>query len=280
MSLPLPSVAILGLGIIGERWARNLIEDGVPLKTWNRTPKEFPGFTPDAADAVRGAGFIIMVLADPASVSSVLDTIEPTLGPGQTVIQSTTISPEWSKTFAARVEATGARFLEAPFTGSRPAAEERKTVFYLGGDEPLIEHCRPLLERIGHKLFRIGPLGAGSALKLAMNMNIALVMQGLSESLRFARAAGIADEVYFNALLVNSSRSPLSDMKEPKLKAGDFTPQFSLKHMDKDLRLALETAAAADDLDLPNLKRLKAQYDAGMANGWGDEDFSVLMKLL
>jgi 3-hydroxyisobutyrate dehydrogenase-like beta-hydroxyacid dehydrogenase len=274
------SVAILGLGIIGERWARNLIEDGVPLKTWNRTPKEFPGFTPDAADAVRGAGFIIMVLADPASVSSVLDTIEPTLGPGQTVIQSTTISPEWSKTFAARVEATGARFLEAPFTGSRPAAEERKTVFYLGGDEPLIEHCRPLLERIGHKLFRIGPLGAGSALKLAMNMNIALVMQGLSESLRFARAAGIPDDIYFDALSVNSSRSPLADMKEPKLKAGDYVPQFSLKHMDKDLRLALETAAAAGGLDLPNLARLKAQYDAGMAKGWGDEDFSVLMNLL
>jgi len=274
------NIAIIGLGIIGERWARNLVEDGVPLKTWNRTPKDFPGFTANAADAVSGSEFIFLVLADPASVSQVLDQIEPSLGPGQVVIQSTTISPEWSKTFAGRVEKTGARFLEAPFTGSRPAAEERKTVFYLGGDAELIERCRPVLSRIGHKLLHIGPLGSAAALKLAMNMNIALVMQGLSESLRFARAAGISDEVYFDALHANSSRSPLSDMKEPKLKAADYAPQFSLKHMDKDLRLALETAAAAGGLDLPNLARLKQQYDAGMKNGWGDEDFSVLMKLL
>ena len=96
----------------------------------------------------------------------------------------------------------------------------------------------------------------------------------------FDTSAGISDEVYFDALHANSSRSPLSDMKEPKLKAGDYTPQFSLKHMDKDLRLALETAAAAGGLNLPNLTRLKAQYDAGMKSGWGDDDFSVLLKLL
>jgi 3-hydroxyisobutyrate dehydrogenase-like beta-hydroxyacid dehydrogenase len=272
-----PSVAILGLGIIGSRWARNLVTDGVPLATWNRTPKEFPGFVSDPAEAVRGADFVILVVADPASVESVLDKIEPALGPGKVIIQSTTISPAWSKTFAARVEKTGARYLEAPFTGSRPAAEERKTVFYLGGDADLIETVRPLLERIGHKLLHIGPLGSASALKLAMNMNIAMVMEGLSESLRFARASGISDDVFFDALRANSSRSGISDMKEPKLKAGEHAPQFSLKHMDKDLRLALETAGG---LDLPMLRRLKAQYDGGMARDWGDEDFSVLMRLL
>lgn len=273
----LPSTAILGLGIIGERWARNLLADGVPLAVWNRTPKDFPGYTADPAEAVRGADTVILVVADPASVDSVLGKVEAALGPGKIVIQSTTISPAWTKTFAARVEKTGARFLEAPFTGSRPAAEERKTVFYLGGDAALIEDVRPLLSRIGHKLLHIGPTGSASALKLAMNMNIAMVMEGLSESLRFARASGIPDDVFFDALRANSSRSGISDMKEPKLVAGDYAPQFSLKHMDKDLRLALETAG---DLDLPDLRRLKAQYDAGMKNGWGDEDFSVLMKLL
>jgi 3-hydroxyisobutyrate dehydrogenase-like beta-hydroxyacid dehydrogenase len=272
-----PSVSLLGLGIIGTRWAQNLVEDGIQLRTWNRTPKDFPGFTTDPADAVRDAEFVIMVLADPASVEQTLDRIEPALAPGQTVIQSTTISPEWSRRFAERVEKTGARFLEAPFTGSRPAAEERKTVFYLGGDEALIEAARPLLSRIGHKLLRIGPVGSASALKLAMNMNIAVLLQGLCESLRLAREAGIPDDVFFDALRINSSRSGVSDLKEPKLKAGDFAPQFSLKHMDKDLRLAIETAAA---LDLPLLRRLKEHYDAGMAKDWGDEDFSVLLRLL
>ncbi len=274
---PSPSVALLGLGIIGKCWARNLVEDKVQLKVWNRTPKDFPGFVADPAEAVRGAEFVILVLADPDSVAETLDRIEPALGPGQLVIQSTTISPEWTKTFAARVEKTGARFLEAPFTGSRPAAEERKTVFYLGGDAQLVEQAWPLLSRIAHKLVHIGPLGSASALKLAMNMNIAMVMGGLSESLRFARAAGISDDVFFDALHANASRSGVSDLKEPKLKAGDYSPQFSLKHMDKDLRLALESAGP---LELPQLQKLKELYDKGMANGWGDEDFSVLMRLL
>lgn len=272
-----PSTAILGLGIIGERWARNLLADGVPLATWNRTPKDFPGFVADPADAVRGAEFVILVLADPASVDEVLTRIEPALGPSHLVIQSTTISPEWTLKFAERVRATGARFLEAPFTGSRPAAESRKTVFYLGGDAETLAEAEPLLARISSTRMHIGPLGAGSALKLAMNMNIAMVMEALSESLRFARASGIDDAVFFEALRVNSSRSGVSDLKEPKLKAGDYAPQFSLKHMGKDLRLALESA---EGLALPQLRALAAQYEKGLSQGLGEEDFSVLTRLL
>jgi 3-hydroxyisobutyrate dehydrogenase-like beta-hydroxyacid dehydrogenase len=110
-----------------------------------------------------------------------------------------------------------------------------------------------------------------------MNANIAMLLEGLCESLSFARAAGIPDEKFFAALNVNSARSPMSDLKESKLRAGDYAPQFSLKHMDKDLRLALESAGG---LDLPMLRKLKAQYNAGMAKGYGDSDFSVLMRLL
>lgn len=269
--------ALLGLGIIGERWARNLLADGVPLSTWNRTPKDFPGFVGDAAEAVRGARAVILVLADPASVEAVLDRIEPALGPSHLVIQSTTISPEWTLKFAARVRETGARFLEAPFTGSRPAAEERKTVFYLGGEASELAEAEPLLARISATRLHIGPLGSASALKLAMNMNIAMVMEALSESLRYARSAGIPDEVFFDALRVNVSRSGVSDLKEPKLRAADYAPQFSLKHMGKDLRLALKSAG---DVALPQLRALFGQYEQGLAQGLGDEDFSVLAKLL
>ena len=269
--------AVLGLGIIGEAWAKNLHEDGVPLSVWNRTPREFPGFVADAAEAVRGAEVVIVVVSDPAAVEQVLDRIEKVLGPGQILIQSSTVSAAWTKKFAARVEKTGARFLEAPFTGSKPAAEARKTVFYLGGDSEIIEAARPVLGRLSQSLIRIGPVGSASSLKLIMNGNIAMVMEALSESLRFARAEGISDEVFFQALKANSSRSGISEMKEDKLKTGDFRPQFSLKHMDKDLRLALETAA---HLDLPQLRALKARYDEGMRRGFGDEDFSVLLRLL
>ncbi len=272
--------AILGLGIIGREWARNLHKDGVPLAVWNRTPGTFeglPALSATPADAARDAELVIIVVADPPAVQNVLDQILPVLKPGQLVAQASTVSAEWNLKFAAQVEKTGAGFLEIPFTGSKPAAVDRKTVFYAGGDAELLGRAEPVLARISQVRLHIGPLGSAASLKLAMNMNIALLLEGLEESLSFARAAGIPDAVYFEALKANAGRSPMSDLKEPKLRAGDYAPQFSLKHMDKDLRLALESAG---DLPLPQLRKLKELYDAGMAKGWGDEDFSVLMKLL
>jgi 3-hydroxyisobutyrate dehydrogenase-like beta-hydroxyacid dehydrogenase len=270
--------AILGLGIIGSEWAKNLAADGVPLKTWNRTAKaDAPGFTADAADAARDAELVVIVVADPPAVQNVLDQILPVLKPGQLVAQASTVSAEWNLTFAAQVEKAGAAFLEIPFTGSKLAAVDRKTVFYVGGDEKLLAKAEPTLARISMVRLHVGPLGSAASLKLAMNMNIALLLEGLEESLSFARAAGISDATYFEALKANAGRSPMSDLKEPKLRAGDYAPQFSLKHMDKDLRLALESAGK---LPLPQLRGLKKLYSEGMAKGWGDEDFSTLMKLL
>jgi len=270
------AVAILGLGIIGSAWAKNLQADGLEVRTWNRTPKEFPGFESDLPKAVEGAKTVIVVVSDPPAVEAVLNGILPVLKPGQTVIQSSTISTRWTLTFAERVRNTGAAYVEAPFTGSKPAAESRKTVFYLGGDTHDIEPVLGLLKHLSSHRMHIGPMGTASALKLAMNMNIAMVMQALSESLSFARAEGISDDVYFDALRINGSRSGISDLKEPVLKSGDFAPMFSLKHMDKDLRLALEDA---NDLRLPQLRVLKQFYQEGMAAGLGDSDFSVLAKL-
>jgi 3-hydroxyisobutyrate dehydrogenase-like beta-hydroxyacid dehydrogenase len=280
--------AILGLGIIGAEWARNLHQDGVPLSVWNRTNKEYEGLPPLASDpaaAARGAELLILVVADPPAVGAVLDQIESELRPGQIVAQASTVSAAWNLKFAKRVEKTGARFLEIPFTGSKPAARERKTVFYVGGDKDLLDRAEPVLSRLSQVRLHIGPLGSAASLKLAMNMNIAMVSEALAESLRFARAAGIPDAVYFEALKVNAARSPMSDLKEPKLRAGDYAPQFSLKHMHKDLGLAFETMSAESlgaesGLDLPQIRALKARYDEGMAQGLGDQDFSVLMKLL
>ena len=287
MTAQLSSVAILGLGIIGTEWARNLQADGLPVKVWNRTPKnyreEFGGFAASASDAVQGAGLVIIVVSDPAAVSEILDAIVPALVPGQIVCQASTVSAEWNIKFAARVEATSARFLETPFTGSNPAAQERKTVFYVGGDALLLAQAEPVLARISGTRLHIGPLGSAASLKLAMNMNIAMVSEALAESLRFARAAGISDEKFFDALKVNASRAPVSDLKEPKLRAGDYAPQFSLKHMHKDLGLAFDTIASASSMqgmNLPQIRALKVRYDEGMAQGLGDSDFSVLMKLL
>jgi 3-hydroxyisobutyrate dehydrogenase-like beta-hydroxyacid dehydrogenase len=270
-------VTVLGLGIIGSTWAKNLHADGLTVRGWNRTPKAFEFYEENLERAIHDAEMIIIVVADPPAVEAILDVVVPKLRPGQLVAQLSTISAHWTRLFAKRVEATGALFLEAPFTGSKPAAEGRKTAFYLGGENDLIEKARPVLERLSSTILHVGPLGSASSLKLAMNLNIAGVSQALSESLALARAEGIPDEKFFEALHINVGRSGFSDLKEPKFRAADFDPQFSLKHMNKDLRLALETAQA---LPLPITQALKLLYDKGMEQGLADDDFIGLIRLL
>jgi 3-hydroxyisobutyrate dehydrogenase-like beta-hydroxyacid dehydrogenase len=267
------NIAILGLGIIGATWARNLQMDGLRVKVWNRTRKDFPGWCDTPEAAAGDSELIIIVVSDPPAVQDVLRRIAPVLKPGQIVMQSSTISPSWTLEFAAQVKAAGADYLEAPFTGSKIAAEQRKTVFYLGGDAAIIARVRPVLERQAVKIQHVGDLGKGSAIKLAMNMNIALVMEALSESRRFALSLGLDDDIFFEALSGNVSRSGIGDLKEPKLRSRDFSPQFSLKHMDKDLRLA---EADGKELPLPLFQALREVYRQGMERGLGDSDFAVL----
>jgi len=272
-------ISVLGLGIIGSAWAKNLIADGHTVRCWNRTPKDFRNFHASIQEAVDGAEVIFIVVADPPAVQSILGQIQPKLGPGILVIQSSTISADWTRRFAEQVQRTGAVFLEAPFTGSKIAAEQRQTVYYLGGEPEVVEKARPILEPISSAILHIGPLGSASSLKLAMNLNIAGVAHSLCESLNLCRAAGISDDVYFNALARNASRSGVSDLKEPKLRKRDYSPQFSLKHMAKDLRLALETAADLS-VSLEQTRHLKEIYDRGMAAGWSEDDFIGLMRFL
>lgn len=270
-------ITVFGLGIIGSAWAKNLHSDGLMVRGWNRSPKDFPFYESDLVKAVVDAEMIIIVVADPPAVEGILEQIVPHLKRGQLIAQSSTISAHWTKLFAKRVEATGAEFLEAPFTGSKLAAESRKTVFYLGGTTELIEKARPVLQRIGTQLLHVGALGTASSLKLAMNLNLAIMAEALGESLALTRAEGIPDEKYFEALHLNVGRSGLSDLKEPKLRVGDYSAQFSLKHMNKDLRLALETAG---NLSLPVAEALKAFYNKGMEAKLGDDDFSGVIRLL
>jgi len=273
------NVSVLGLGIIGSAWAKNLIADGHRVRCWNRSPRDFPDFTPSIQDAVNGAEVIFIIVYDPPAVQSILNQILSKLVPGQLVIQSSTISAKWTRLFAGEVQKTGASFLEAPFTGSKIAAEQRQTIYYLGGAPEIVEKARPILKPLSSAILHIGPLGSASTLKLAMNLNIAGIAQTLCESLVLCRKAGIPDDIYFKALMPNAAHSGVSDLKGPKLRQHDYSAQFSLKNMAKDLRLALETAA---DLSLPleQTGHLKDIYDRGIAAGWSDDDFIGLMRLL
>jgi 3-hydroxyisobutyrate dehydrogenase len=272
------SIGILGLGIIGAIWARHHEAAGTLAGAWNRTPQPgFPRWMDTAAEVARTAQAIQIVVADPPAVQGVLDAILPELDASKTVIQSSTIDPDSSDRFRDRVLATGARYLECPFTGSKPAAEQKQTVFYLGGDEALCADVEPLLALVSAHRLRIGTHRQACALKLAMNLNISAQMQALAEARAICGRSGIDDDTFFDALSRNVSCSGLAKLKEPVLRAGDFSPMFSVKHMHKDMRLARGMAESAGCELLGTVaSRLAAAEDAG----WGDEDFAALAKLL
>ena len=268
---------VLGLGIIGSIWARHLQADGCLRGAWNRTPQpSFPAWRATPAAVADAAEALLVVVADPPAVESVLRALQPQLGPRHLVIQNSTIDPASSRRFAALVHACGAAYVEAPFTGSKPAAENRKTVFYLGGDPQAVARAEPVLAQLSEQRFVIGSGEQAATLKLACNLQIAAQLEALCEALAWARRAGVTDEIFFRALRANAAWSGVSALKEPKLRAGDFTPQFSVKHMLKDMRLA----AAAEATRLPLGTLLAERLRLAAAHGWADEDMAALLKNL
>jgi 3-hydroxyisobutyrate dehydrogenase len=271
------TIGVLGLGIIGAIWARHYHEAGVLAGAWNRTPQPgFPMARESAAEVARASDAIQIVVADPPAVSGVLDAILPSLDHSKIVIQSSTIDPDSSTVFRARVLATGAQYLEAPFTGSRPAALEKQTVFYLGADADLCDAIEPLLAQVSAHRLRIGDHRQACALKLAMNLNISAQMQALAEARAICARSGIGDDVFFDALSRNVSYSGLTRLKEPVLRSNDYSPMFSVKHMHKDMRLA---GGMAESADCVILKAVTDRLAAAESAGFGDEDFAALAKL-
>jgi 3-hydroxyisobutyrate dehydrogenase len=259
-------------------WARHYEAAGVLAGAWNRTAQPtFPRWQATPLAVAQASDVVQIVVADPPAVRALLAQILPALGPGKTVVQSSTIDPKSSEEFFAAVTAKGARYLEAPFTGSKPAAEQKQVVYYVGGDAQTVASLDGLLGLVSLVRLHIGDHKQATTLKLAMNLNIAAQMEALSEAITLARCAGISDDVFFGALSRNASQSGLAKLKEPKLRSGDFSPQFSVKHMLKDMRLASGIDGTAG---FPVLATVRERLAAAEQAGLGNEDFSVLIKLL
>ena len=272
-----PTTGVLGLGIIGSIWARNFHADGVLAGAWNRTAQpSFPAWRSSPAEVADAADELIVVVADPPAVESVLRAALPRLGPRHLVMQSSTIDPASSRRFCGLVRARGAAYVEAPFTGSKPAAEQRQTVFYLGGEAAAVARAEAVLARLSQKRFVIGAPEQAATLKLACNLQIVSQLEALCEALAWVRRAGIADETFFSALRSNAAWSGLAQLKESKLRSGDYAPQFSVKHMLKDMRLA----HGASDGRLPLIAAMAERLRLAAEHGWADEDIAALYKNL
>ncbi|MBT61782.1 MAG: 6-phosphogluconate dehydrogenase [Puniceicoccaceae bacterium] len=270
-------VAVIGLGIIGSTWAQHYATDKHLVASWNRTPKpQLDLKQTDLAGCAAAAQYLQLCLYDADSVRDVLKQLLPHLNARHVVIQSSTIDGESAREFADMVQTTGARYLEAPFTGSKPAAEQRQTVFFLGGDASLVAEVELLLATVSNKRFHIGEPQQATAIKLAMNLQIASMSQALCEGITLARGAEISDDCFFDVLRANVAWSGLAELKEPKLREADYSPQFSVKNLHKDMRLAKKTAKR----ELPQLERTLQTLAATEAAGHSKEDFISMIRLL
>ncbi len=277
-------VAFLGLGIMGRPMAANLVKAGHEVTVWNRTPRDVEGASTAAspADAARGAEVVWMCVSDTPAVESLLfgpQGVEASLADGMTIVDSSTISPSATRAFAERVRPRGVQYVDAPMTGSKVGAEAGTLIFIVGGDEPVLAHLKPLFDAMGKQIFRMGETGKGHAAKLAMNLQIALIYEGFAEGLTLATKLGVDAATLLPVVQASMIRSGVVEYKAPFVLKRDFSANFPLRLMHKDIRLALNAAKEAR-VKLPALETVEEVYELATEDGHGDLDYAATITLL
>jgi 3-hydroxyisobutyrate dehydrogenase-like beta-hydroxyacid dehydrogenase len=265
--------------------AVNLVKAGHEVAVWNRTPgKDVEGARVAAtpAEAAQGAEVVWMCVSDTNAVENVLfgeNGVENSLSEGMTIVDSSTIAPSATVKFAERVRSRGVHYVDAAITGSKVAAESGTLIFMVGGEEAAIEGLKPLFAAMGKKIFRMGETGKGHATKLAMNLQIALIYEGFAEGLTLAAKLGVDAENLISLINATMVHSGVVEYKAPFVLKRDFTPNFPLRLMHKDIRLALDAAKEAR-VKLPGLEVVEEVYDLAMEEGRGDLDYAATLTLL
>jgi 3-hydroxyisobutyrate dehydrogenase-like beta-hydroxyacid dehydrogenase len=278
-------VAFLGLGIMGHAMATNLVNAGHEVTVWNRTPGklvEGAGVAPNPAAAAQGAEVVWMCVSDTDAVEQVIfgsEGAQSSLAEGAIIADSSTISPSATAKFAERVGQKGVAWVDAPMTGSKIGAQNGTLIFMVGGEDPVIERLKPLFAAMGKKIFHMGGIGKGQATKLAMNLQIALIFEGFAEALTLATKLGIDSEQLIALINATMVRSGVVEYKSSFVLQRDFTPNFPLRLMHKDIRLALE-AAKEVRVKLPALETVEEIYEMATEEGSRDLDYAATLTLL
>lgn len=260
-------ITVLGTGIMGGPMARNLAAAGHDVTAWNRTREKAEGLGATVADtpaeAVDGAEAVLTMLADGPTV----DAVVPPLDPDVLWIQSSTVGVADTGRFAGR----HARFLDAPVLGSRPAAEAGDLLVLAAGPERPEE----ILAAVSNRVMWLGDQpGAGTKLKLTVNLWILNLVENLGETMALAEALGLDQRWFLGAINGRAMDSPYAQMKGEKIVTGDLSPAFALTLAAKDVALAVEMAASAGvDLGLApvTLERFRRAIDLGH----GDDDMAA-----
>lgn len=279
-------IGFLGLGIMGGGMAANLAKAGMAPAVWNRTPEKAGALEPlgarvaaSPADAAKGADVVVTMLADPAAVRAVAAAFLPELKAGALWLNASTVDPDCARAMAALAEAQGARYLDAPVTGSKGPAAQGELIFFVGGAADDLARAAPLLDVMGRRTVHAGPVGAGSAVKLCNNLLALAGVLAYAEAIAAGEAMGVDPDVLMEALTTSPVAAPLLAVKALKVRTRDWSPEFPLHLAHKDLNLLMRAAYAAN-LPLPLTAAVKERYGDARARGLGPEDFTAVCEVV
>jgi 3-hydroxyisobutyrate dehydrogenase-like beta-hydroxyacid dehydrogenase len=283
------NLGFVGLGMMGGRIAKRLLEAGHQVSGWNRTRakaealiqagiqwQESPKKVAQAADVT------FSMVMDSAALSSITDGddgILAGLSAGKIYVDMSTVSPKLTRLIASRVADSGAQALDAPVSGSIPAAESGSLIIFVGGSANALEKVRPILEQIGQKIIHVGGNGQAMAIKIAINLNLPTQLVSLFEGVLMAERSGVPREAALDALLNSVAASTAMKYRAPFMLKMPEEVWFSAAMMKKDIQLALELGEETG-VNLKTAQLVDELLDQAIAMGWGDEDFAVLYRVV
>jgi len=283
-------IGFIGFGIMGSRMAANLLKKGHELIVHNRTKdKAQPLLDQGAAWAESPAGvakhvnIMFTMLSKPDAVAEVAllgkRSFLDKLPPNSLWVDCSSVNPSFSKLMAVEAKDRKVRFLDAPVAGSKGPAEQAQLLFFVGGEKTDVESVKPLFECMGKAVYHIGGHGMGSAMKMVNNLLLGQAMVAFSEALVFGESLGITKQAMFDTLASSPVMAPFLNFKRKKLEQNDFSVEFPLQWMHKDLYLASETAYETGAA-LPAANNAKELFTLAMRAGLGEQDFTAVYKVL
>jgi 3-hydroxyisobutyrate dehydrogenase-like beta-hydroxyacid dehydrogenase len=283
------NLGFVGLGVMGGRIAKRLLDAGYRVTGYNRTKSkaawlvdrglrlaETPREVAVAADVV------LTMVTDTTALEAVTegdDGILAGLGAGKVYVDMSTVSPARSRELAARVTGKGAAMLDAPVSGSVTTLEKGQLSIMVGGDGEVLDRVRPILEAIGPKVIHIGGNGQAVLIKTAINLNLAVQITAFSEGLLIAEKGGIPREVAVEAMLASVIASPSLEYRTPFVFELPKEAWFDVNMMQKDMLLALE-AGRASGVPMPTSAAVNELLSACRGLGVEKQDFAVIYHAL
>ncbi len=281
------NVAILGLGTMGGGMAANLLKAGFSLTAYNRTAAKAEALVKDGArlastpaEAVKGASIVIGMLADDTASREVWagrDGVLEGVQQGAILIESSTVSPVWIAELAQLVSGHGAELLDAPVTGSRMQAAAGQLTFLVGGSDRALEAATPVLKAMSKEIVHLGPVGSGAKMKLINNFLCGEQVASLADGLAWIERSGLDGGKALSILTNGAPGSPLLGAISARMVNHDYTVNFLLKLMAKDLAYA-QSEASVCGVHLTTSEAARSHFEAAIARGFGESDMASVIE--